>query len=70
MTHQIAQVADRGWWDEALGDQAVADDQVEVPLQHGMHRLPVNAGAFHADTDAVLEQPRSQGLQLACGLWP
>ncbi len=46
----------------------VAHGQVDVPFQHGIHRLPVNAGALHADVgDAVLSEPRPQGLQIACG---
>ena len=94
MTHQLAQVADRGRRHEAAGDQAVADqlgdplgvlhvglaaghvldvvgvadDQADVAFQHGIHRLPADAGAFHADVGgAVLGQPRPQGLQLARG---
>ena len=43
----------------------VADGQVEVALQHGVDRLPVDAGALHADVgDAVLGEPRPQGFQL------
>ena len=39
-----------------------------MPLQHGVHRLPVGAGALHADVgDAVLDQPRPQRLQLVRG---
>jgi hypothetical protein len=46
----------------------VAHDQVEVPLQHGMDRLPVDAGALHADVgDAVLHEPRPKPVQLARG---
>ena len=46
----------------------VADGQVDVPLQHGIHRLPVDAGALHADVgDAVLGQPRLQGFQVTRG---
>jgi hypothetical protein len=46
----------------------VAHDQVEVPLQHGVDRLPVHPRALHADVgDTVLGQPRSHCLQLARG---
>jgi len=46
----------------------VAHDQVEVPLQHGVNRLPVNTRAFHADvSDAMLGEPRPQRFQLARG---
>jgi len=46
----------------------IADGQVDVSLQHGIHRLPVDAGAFHADVgDPVLGQPRPQGLQITRG---
>ena len=46
----------------------VAHDQVEVPLQHGVNRLPVDTRAFHADvSDAMLGEPRPQRFQLARG---
>jgi len=50
-----------------LDVMGVADDQVDVAFQHGVDRLPVDAGALHADVgDAVLSKPRPQCLQLAC----
>src|SRR3954453_5220397 len=45
---------------------SVAHNQVDVPLQHGVDRLPVHAGAFHADvSDAMLGKPRSECFELA-----
>jgi hypothetical protein len=46
----------------------VADDQLEVPLERGVDRLPADAGALHADVgDAVPGQPGPERLQLAHG---
>ena len=44
----------------------VADDEVEMPFQHGIDRAPVNAGAFHADLrHPKLLQPVPQRFQIA-----
>ena len=44
----------------------VADDEVEMPFQHGIDRAPVNAGALHADLrHPMLSQPVPQCLQIA-----
>jgi hypothetical protein len=47
---------------------SIPHNQVEVPLQHSVDRLPVHAGAFHANvSDAVLGKPRSECFELARG---
>src|SRR5208337_4539497 len=44
----------------------VADDEVEMPFQHGIDRAPVNAGALHADLrHPKLLQPVPQRFQIA-----
>ena len=44
----------------------VADDEVEMPFQHGIDRAPVNAGALHADLRyAKILQPLAQRFQIA-----
>ena len=44
----------------------IADDQFEMPFQHGIDRAPVNAGALHADLrHPKLLQPVPQRLQIA-----
>ncbi len=44
----------------------VADDEVEMPFQHGIYRAPVNAGALQADLcHPKLLQPVPQRFQIA-----
>ena len=44
----------------------VADDEVEMPFQHGIDRAPVDAGALHADLrHPKLLQPVPQRFQIA-----
>ena len=44
----------------------VADDEVEMPFQHGVDRAPINAGALHADLrHSELLQPVPQRFQIA-----
>jgi hypothetical protein len=43
----------------------IADNQLDVAFQDGMDRLPVDAGALHADMrDAHLREPVPQSLQI------
>src|SRR5215218_7585021 len=47
---------------------SISHNQVDVPLQHSVDRLPVHARALHADvSDAVLGKPRSECFELARG---
>ena len=43
----------------------VGDDQGEMPFEDGVHRLPADAGALHADmAHPPLREPVAQGLEI------